>query len=238
MGIRLPDDRRLQELLLPELRSRGLLYKGHLAEAGAIAEELLGDAWLAVEPQLKADSPAQYVERNLSMLYAGTPGGGTAWFSRLLSVMGKPCGHESVFRASGVLRAKRVLESAPWGECSGFASQWLGVVPDIRLVGLVRHPVNACNSMIGHLKWPPSRAIAYWMETHDRDWPMWVNVERCHSFVADVTGRPVEHVEHAGARTDPNAHEYDKALTWTDLPLAVRWVAMNRYGYDSGGIDK
>jgi len=236
MATRLPDDLKVGELLLPELRSRGLMFKGHLAEAGPCAEELVRGAWRAVEPQLEGGSLIEYLAKNLIFLFAGTPGGGTAWFSRLLTALGKPCGHESVFRACGTPRAKRVKESAPWSDSSGFASQWLSMMPGLRVTGLVRHPVDACNSMIGNLHWPASRAIEYWVQTHDRDWPAWVHVESCFQTVSELTGRPIEHVEHVASRTPRNEHKYDRELAWTDLPLAARWVALNRYGYEDGGL--
>lgn len=235
MILTLPDDREIQRRLLPELKKCSLVHKGLLARAGPAAESDLAMAWGTVLGELGGDDPLKYAERNLRFLIVGTPGGGTAWLSRLLKALGHPCGHESVFLSGGALRLKDLRESPRWSECSGFASQWLPMIPGVKVVGFIRHPVEAINSMCGHLKWDLEHASEYWCGTHSRDWPQVVHLERPYAFVSEAAGHSVEYVEAVGERIDRNRHDYAPAVSWEDLPLEVRYLA-NKYGYEKEGL--
>lgn len=214
---------------------------GILSLSGAAGAKVIRDAWrhAAEEDRQKALSA---VRENLDLLIVGTPGGGTAFVGRLLTACGRKCGHEAVFRPHGIIETQRLLSGDIRTEISGFAQQWLSLLPvSMDPVQLVRHPVDAINSQRKHFSWDMETAAAYWQGVHESalgDIREWVRLERCLPWVAEVTGQPLEHVEARAAQVDRNAHEPPAGFiptVWEDLPLECRYVA-NQLGYHKTGL--
>lgn len=84
-----------------------------------------------------------------AMLICGTGRCGTAYAAALLSELGLPCGHQSVFSPERPLPvALRVRRRSPWAESSPAALPALREVPDsVVCVHLVRHPLQVLASI-------------------------------------------------------------------------------------------
>lgn len=83
------------------------------------------------------------------MLICGTGRCGTAYAAALLSELGLPCGHQSVFFPERPIPvALRVRRKPPWAESSPAALPALSEVPDsVVCVHLVRHPLQVLASI-------------------------------------------------------------------------------------------
>ena len=237
----LPDPQEVQTRLMRLMAKRGLLFKDVLAVAGPEAERAVLACYEDLRAMLKwMVDPITYIQDEVGWLFAGTPGGGTTWFSRLVTALGHECGHEQVFRAQGCPSTRRVSPENHYNDCSGFITPWAGLLNPGDFFGLVRHPVDMVNTVCGKLEWPVHMAIAYWEGCHDRDYPAgWTHVERPWGFLETIFSTPREHIEFVGAGVDPNARPEKlkrEFVTWGDLPLSTRYVALERYGYCKEGL--
>jgi len=110
----------------------------------------------------------------LRLIATSTPRSGTVYTAKLLTSLGMPCGHESVFKSAGAEHVKKVFkgkekpilsfvskreegENAKWvdvnkivAECSYLAVPFLRwpILEDIPLLHIVRHPMKVISSLI------------------------------------------------------------------------------------------
>jgi len=112
-------------------------------------------------------SPASSGERSLKFVFSGTPRGGTFFLSRLLRTLGiVAVGHEAVFTAVGM----KLDNSSNYFQVdvSGFVWPYLPL-SGVKVYRIVRHPVNAINSMVDYFptffeNWETTwrKAEVYW----------------------------------------------------------------------------
>lgn len=238
----LPDPQEVQTRLLRLMAERRLLFKDVLCVSGPHGEKAVRSCYEDLRRDLDwSVDPIEYIRHYAGWLFSGTPGGGTTWFSRLVTALGHECGHEQVFRAQGCPSTRRVDPDRPYGDCSGFIAPWFGVLKPKDAVGLVRHPVDMVNTVCGKLEWPVDVAIAYWHGCHDREYPAgWTHVERPWELLETLSGVHRERIEALGTEIDPNArpkHLRKNVVEWGDLPLETRYVALERYGYTKEGLE-
>lgn len=106
---------------------------------------------------LTAYDPASGPKTPLSFVVTGCPRSGTGFTSRLMSILGFPCGHEKLFTLESVTR-ERIEPFQPerdiWGDSSYLAAPMLNRLPKNTLVfHQVRNPVKVVRSLMGMDFW-------------------------------------------------------------------------------------
>lgn len=128
--------------------------------------------------------------RDLKYLITGTGRCGTVYLSRLLTSIGMPCGHESIFGTYGLMFALRRMNGLdpcynsgcsildgeqeevieiPESESSYLAAPYLssGLFHQGQVIHLVRHPLVVINSFVNGLRYFHSDK-AEWIDSKDK----------------------------------------------------------------------
>jgi hypothetical protein len=109
---------------------------------------------------------------DLKYLVTGCGRSGTVYMAKLLTSLGVPCGHETIFDFDGIERAlERIAGSIPlklsetslrakedWvdvntivADASYMAAPYLDFFPDATIIHVVRHPVKVINSFCNYI---------------------------------------------------------------------------------------